>query len=179
MKKKLKFLIILILILIIFIVIFLSYMVFKGKIKIFKSIKDTNQSKEEVIEDNNDYVFNVSDDYDETKEIDFSYKDSDDHGELVIPIDVSKCTQDIKYKIIVDVSNIYKKYVEYSAVHFEDLDIVDGCVVKEGTIKLDSTDDKKRDVIFYWRSYMRSRADYSQNTINEKISIRVITSPVE
>lgn len=177
MKKVFKFLIIFILIIIVEAIIFLNSMIFTGNVSVFKALKDKNSVKEKVIGDNKVEVFKVNDNFDETRTLDFYYKDSDDHGELIIPIDISNCTEDINYKIIVDVSNIYEKYDEYSAVHFEDLDIVDNSVVKEGTIKLDSVDDKKKDVIFYWRSYMRSRADYSQNTINEKISIRVITSP--
>ncbi len=177
MKKEYKIYIIVIIILIA-VAIFVSLISLR-KIELFKSKENTGSIGENVIEKNNVEVFKVENNSDETKTINFCYKDSDDHGELIIPIDVSNCTGDINYKIIIDVSSIYQKYDEYSAVHFDDLDVVDGQVVKEGTIKLDSLDNAMTDVIFYWRSYMRSRADYSQNEINETISIRVITSTIE
>ena len=119
--------------------------------------------------------FEVNDKYDETREFEFKYRAPGPKGNLIIPIDISKCTQNIKYKIIIDLNNIFNDEDKFNEVYFEGLDLINNCVMKEGEINYDNTEQDIINIELKFKTSMIT--DVGSSQYKKRISIRVITEP--
>lgn len=123
----------------------------------------------------------VSDIYDESKEMDFEYKAPNSNGKITIPIDVSNCTQDVKYKIIIDVSDIENGHILEQLNFYErysdsKLHIINNCIQVEGEIFLEDIPDKIFYKDIFWEADLVT--DVGISSVKKKINIRVIIKPI-
>lgn len=132
--------------------------------------------KTETSQDGEKDVFIVSDNSDQTRKINFKYKSPNANGIITIPVDISKCTQDIKYKIVIDINDICNSSNVLDRIYFDGLNTINGCVTKNGEIDIDSVEDKIINIDFKWNSGMVT--DVGTASYSKEINVRVITSPL-
>lgn len=121
-------------------------------------------------------VFKVSNNSDQTRKINFKYKSPNTKGIITIPVDIHECTKDIKYKIVIDINDICNSSSGLDSIYFDELDTINGCVMKKGEIDIDSVEDKIINIDFKWHSAMVT--DVGTNSYNKEIDVRIITSPL-